>query len=1069
MASRSLGSLTIDVLARIGGFRQGMEQAERVAKTSSKSIQTSVQRNIGDGFQSANNSVQEFTSRLVSMAAAYATIRTAISSADEWTNLGNRIRLVTNGSAEFEAAQSNIVNIARETRQSLSATGELYQRIATNQKELGLSGQEVADVVKTISQSLVISGASAQSAQAALVQLGQAFASGVLRGEELNSVLEQAPALARTIADGLGVPIGKLRELGAAGKLTTAEVIAALQGQSDAVDSNFRKISTTIGQALTVAQTNLTVFIGELDQASGASAALASSIASLSNNLPAVATAFAAFASVKVAQNLGERATALARNRVELIASTKADLAAAQAAELSARANLLAAQADVRRAQSIGGSVSVSAQAATATLAHRQATLALAAAQTQAAAATGILSGAMKSALAFVGGPAGLLFLVGSTAASFLLFRDNTAAADRALIDFNGTADDSIAKFKELNRQQQAGEILRLTKELNSSYSDINQQVAQLANTISGLGSGADLAGFIRSSSEIAEQFRSGSISADEFSQRISDLRKRTVEGANATESFTNTLVTAESGLAASARQYDNNRNLLDEFGGAQRNAAVAVDGTTTALRQQEAALQAGQTALTKYVADLNGNVQKANISLIRKTKGEFAALQVEVGNVINAAGGIDKIDPAQRKSINEYLEQSKKIIDQETAFDAQKKKTKETNRDATKSARDIARASLQMAKDIRSAQTELDGSGNSITDGYARRLDEITSASEEFLRRGIDSGKVAAFRKEMEELAKSIKNKEIAEFTREFNLSSDELEATLNNTSTAAIQYKRSLYDLDKQLTAGLINQEDYERRKSLLQRESTSQFDKTVENMRFEIDLLRITNVERERAIALRQLSIEAGSQQDSEITGLIEAREQLQKQIEVMDSIRDVGRGLFVDLATGSKSFKDSFVDALDTIRDRLIALAAEKFIEQIFGQSGSTGSGNAGTFAAFFGSLLGGSRANGGPVSAGSLYEVGENGRPEILTDARGKQYLIPGNNSNVSPVGAGGGAGSPNFAITINIEDGTTTQQQSGDTNQAGKELVGLVESVVNRWWIKQNKGGGAVYNQRMGG
>lgn len=1073
MSNRSLGSLTIDVLAKIGGFKQGMDQAERIAQTSSKSIQNSVQKNIGDGFRSANNSVQEFTGRLVSMAAAYTVVRTAISSADEWTNLSNRIKLVTNGASEFEATQSSIVNIARETRQSLSATAELYQRIATNQKELGLTGQEVAEVVSTISKTLVISGTAAAAAQGALVQLGQAFASGTLRGQELNSVLEQAPGLAKAIADGLGVPVGRLRELSQAGELSADAVIGALQKQASAVDKSFGEIDITIGQALTNARTNLTVFIGELDQAAGTSSALASAINSLSSNLPALTTAFAAFASVKIAQNLGERATALARNRVELIASTKADLASAQAAEMSARANLLAAQADVRRAAAIGGSVSVSAQAATATLAHRQATIALAAAQTQAAAATGILSGAMKSALAFVGGPAGLLFLVGSTAASFLLFRDNTAAADRALIDFNGTAEDSISKFKELNRQQQAGEILRLTKELNSSYSDINQQVAQLANSIAGLGSGADLAGFTRSSAEIAEQFRSGAISADQFSQKISDLRTQTIESAGASQSFTNTLTAAESSLAASAREYDKTRGLLDEFSGSQRDAASAVDGTTAALKSQEAELRAGQTALTKYVAGLSGQVEKANISLIKKTKGEFAALQVEVGNAINAAGGIDKIDPAQRKALNEYLEQSKRIIDQESAFDAQKKRTKETNREAAKSANDVARANLQMAKALREAQTELDGSGNNITDGYARRLDATTSSAEEFLRKGIDKSKVEDFKKQMQDLADSIQAKELGEFSMDFKLSSDELEASLNQTSTAAIRYQRSLYDLDKQLAAGLVNQEDYERRKLLLQRESTSEYDKTIENMKFEMDFLKLTNVERERALALKQLSIEAGSEQDKELTQLIKQREELQAQVEVMDTFRDAGKGLFIDLAEGSKSFKESFVDALETIRDRLIALAAEKLIEQIFGQQGSANTGSSGGWAQaaaqIIGSFFGGGRATGGPITAGRMYEVGENGRPELITNANGKQYLIPGNNGNVTPLGSSSGGSTPNFQININMTDSGTTTNQTGQTDQAGRELVNVIKGVVNEWWIKQNRGGGAVYNQRMGG
>lgn len=1014
MANRSLGSLTIDVLARIGGFKQGMEQADRVAKTSSKSIQTSVQKNIGDGFRSANNSVQEFTGRLVSMAAAYTVVRTAISSADEWTNLGNRIKLVTNGSAEFEAAQSNIVSIARETRQSLAATGELYQRIATNQKELGLTGQEVADVVSTISKTLVISGTSAQGAQAALVQLGQAFASGVLRGEELNSVLEQAPALAKTLADGLGVPIGQLRELGKAGKLTASDVIGALQSQADAVDSSFSKISTTIGQALTVARTNLTVFIGELDQASGASSALASTIASLSTSLPAVTTAFAAFASIKVAQNLGERATALARNRAELIASTKADLAAAQAAELSARANLLAAQADVRRAQSIGGSVSISAQAATATLAHRQATLALAAAQTQAAAATGILSGAMKSALAFVGGPAGLLFLVGSTAASFLLFRDNTQAADRALIDFNGTADDAIAKFKELNRQQQAGEILRLNKELASSYSDINQQVAQFANSLSGLGSGADIAAFNKQSAEIANNFRSGAISADEFSQQISELRKRTVEGANASESFSNTLVTAESSLAASAREYDKNRQLLDQFSDAQNDAANAVDGTSQALRNQQAELQAGQAALTKYVADLSGQVEKANISLIRKTKGEYAALQVEVGNVINAAGGVGSLSGEQRTQINEFLETRKRQIEQEQKLDGTKRQGETTRR---------------------------------------REIEDGSSLIEQLKER------IALFGVEGEaaRLAYSLQNGELSSLTQ------------ARKDEALALANQLDLLHEEEVARNAITDAQNEQYETALQQKAAISDY---LSDLEFEIELMKMSNAQRETAIALRRLGVEQGSDEARIIAEQIaQAREQaevLSNQIEVMDSIRDVGKGLFVDLVSGTKSFKDSFADALDTIRDRLISLAAERFIEQIFGASGTTGSGNTGTFAAFFGALLGGSRANGGPVSAGSLYEVGENGRPEILTDARGKQYLIPGNNSNVSPVGAGGGTGSPNFAITINIEDGASSQQQTGDTNQAGKELVGLVQGVVERWWLKQNKDGGTVYRQRIG-
>ncbi|WP_373926602.1 tape measure protein, partial [Enterobacter hormaechei] len=85
---------------------------------------------------------------------------------------------------------------------------------------------------------MVISGSSAAAAEGALIQLGQAFASGTLRGEELNSVLEGAPALAQAIARGLNVPIGKLRELGQAGQLSADQVVKALQNQAAAVDND---------------------------------------------------------------------------------------------------------------------------------------------------------------------------------------------------------------------------------------------------------------------------------------------------------------------------------------------------------------------------------------------------------------------------------------------------------------------------------------------------------------------------------------------------------------------------------------------------------------------------------------------------------------------------------------------------------------------------------------------------------------------------------------------------------------------------------------------------------------
>ncbi|MBZ5757939.1 tape measure protein [Pseudomonas sp. S5(2021)] len=205
-------------------------------------------------------------------------VREVYQATEAYTSISNRLRLVTDSAGAFAAAQAAVFRVAQEGRQPLTETAELYQRIATNQKQLGLTGEGVARVTETISKSLAVSGASAATAAGALTQLGQAFASGTLRGEELNSVLEGAPALAQTLARGLNVTVGELRALGAEGKLTAEQVVGAILSQSDAMDEAFGKLAPNISGALTTVGNSFTQLIGKMDETSGASSDTASAI-----------------------------------------------------------------------------------------------------------------------------------------------------------------------------------------------------------------------------------------------------------------------------------------------------------------------------------------------------------------------------------------------------------------------------------------------------------------------------------------------------------------------------------------------------------------------------------------------------------------------------------------------------------------------------------------------------------------------------------------------------------------------------------------------------------------------
>lgn len=202
-------------------------------------------------------------------------VRNFVQLADTYSNINSRLKLVTQSAGEYVATQEALFDISQRTRVGLEQTSDLYGNLRRSTQSLGVSQSDVLSVTETINKALIVSGTSAQGAAAALVQLGQGFASGTLRGEELNSVLEQAPRLAQAIADGLGVPIGKLRELGEAGELTGARVFEAIRKSGERVGKEFDIMAMTVEQASTQGANSLLKLIGKMDEATGASASLA--------------------------------------------------------------------------------------------------------------------------------------------------------------------------------------------------------------------------------------------------------------------------------------------------------------------------------------------------------------------------------------------------------------------------------------------------------------------------------------------------------------------------------------------------------------------------------------------------------------------------------------------------------------------------------------------------------------------------------------------------------------------------------------------------------------------------
>jgi tape measure domain-containing protein len=243
---------------------------------------------VGNPLKNVEGGAQQAFSAIGRLTAAFATMATvfkAIQIADEFDTLNARLRIATSSTEEYVRAQQALFELSQRTRTSLTETVDLYSKIAGSIKEAKVGQETLLQVVETVNQAVQLSGATTQAAQGALTQLGQGLASGTLRGEELNSILEQTPVLADAIAKGMGITRGELRKYGEEGKITAQQVIGALQNQREEIEQQFKTLPLTVGQSVTLLQNSLTRMIGVINNTSGATGGIASVIGDLADYL----------------------------------------------------------------------------------------------------------------------------------------------------------------------------------------------------------------------------------------------------------------------------------------------------------------------------------------------------------------------------------------------------------------------------------------------------------------------------------------------------------------------------------------------------------------------------------------------------------------------------------------------------------------------------------------------------------------------------------------------------------------------------------------------------------------
>ncbi|WP_314341091.1 tape measure protein [Acinetobacter guillouiae] len=431
------------------------EQAARNARALDRELQ-SIERT-GNYATTSMNSMSVAARQLAGYLAGVVTVGTAIAKMDDWTNLNNRLRLVTTNQKALNVAMQDTFDIAQRSGAAWGGTATIYQKIQYNSEKLGLSQEKVAKITESISKSISNSGSSAQAASAALYQLGQSFDKSSLNGDEFVSMSENAGYLMEVFAKGLGVTRGELKEMSSQGLLTTDKMVQAIEKMSGSIEGDFGKTNFTIGQSFTQLSNAVTKFVGESGQATGAASTISGSLSLLAENLntvtniamiggaywlgtyiPALYTStMAGYGKIK--QLTEQTAIQYSAIQAERIAAAQ-ELTSAEARVVSTQATLAAIAAEkaleVQRLKeqinSIGRTASITRMAqlrrvetqvtAELTLAQN----ALATSQSRVNAAQNMSMGVGRGLLGILGGPVGLGLTVAAVAGSYLMLKDST-------------------------------------------------------------------------------------------------------------------------------------------------------------------------------------------------------------------------------------------------------------------------------------------------------------------------------------------------------------------------------------------------------------------------------------------------------------------------------------------------------------------------------------------------------------------------------------------------------------------------------------------------------------------
>lgn len=604
--ARNLGTLTLNLIAQTARLTNPIRDAGSKVNSASKSMSNDINQ-ITKSIRGAEGQALSFRGALMTIGAAVG-VTSIKNISDEYLNLQNRLKLVTESNKELNGAMKSTLAAAQASAIDWAASAEIYSKVAANTRGLKLSQEELGKITETIAKSISISGVSSDEASRSMVQLGQAFSLGKLQGQDFKSVMQQTPAVMKAVSIGLGKTTGELLQMATSGELTNKVLIEAFQKSAPEIAKMYDSTATTISGGLTTIKNAAIAYAGGTDDAIGASKALVNALLLVSENFGEIAAVMGVGIWIALTKAVTGQVVAMQASiatKVAEISAIKASTAAkvAESAQdvISARAKVgsLASErsliieklrGNVATAEKIALEARATQVAIQLAVAERGLTAATAA-QTVAvnanAAATSRANAAKTLFLGLTGGWVGLGVAVASVAAGYFLFSDRSKEAEKVIQIEGNTVSELSQKYRELNEAQKDNESRALAKEID----DLSTKFRVASS---------DLSGFIESlpiSDEKINQYRKIN---NEFIKISGSLRGNPDSYYSAMKSVGVLSDKQLEKVYSLAKAYDSSRKSLDSAKSAQDALSGSMEKVNNAATNQEKAILAQAEAVAK-------------------------------------------------------------------------------------------------------------------------------------------------------------------------------------------------------------------------------------------------------------------------------------------------------------------------------------------------------------------------------------------------------------------------------------------------------------------------------------